>query len=310
MRHGLPVPSLRASRADDGVSVWSGLRNAGCSDEEGRGSPVPSQGLQERTTACRYRGDSEGQAARTAKGAPRVSSELAQSGRRHVGWRGLGGQAARTAKRGLKVSSEWLQERTTACRFGGDLGGRLLGDLGVPESTNLGRRRVGSGFRPRGSRWTTACRFGVDLGGWLLGDLGVTESTNLGRRRVAAEVSSKWARSGRRRVGLEGTRNAGCLDGEGWAGVSSKLAHVDDGVSAWWVRRGVGVRAAWSPDSARTGSKIHPGWIWGRLNGDLPGDGHDSAENKSLLLAPQEVVIGHVGAETKSTARREKGENG
>jgi hypothetical protein len=49
------------------------------------------------------------------------------------------------------------------------------------------------------------------------------------------------------------------------------------------------------------GSVFRPVGPVGRLNGDLPGDGHDPTENKFVLLAPQEVVIGHIGAETKST---------
>ena len=76
-------------------------------------------------------------------------------------WRGLGGAGCavilgfpspRTWDGGgwtpnfLGVGSYW----TTAYRFGVDLGGRLLGDFGVLESTKLGRRRVASEFPQSG----------------------------------------------------------------------------------------------------------------------------------------------------------------
>jgi hypothetical protein len=54
--------------------------------------------------------------------------------------------------------------------------------------------------------------------------------------------------------------------------------------------------------AARTEKFPQCGLAVGRLDGDLPGDGQDLTENKSLLLALQEGVIGHIGAETKSTA--------
>ena len=107
--------------------------------------------------------------------------------------------------------------RTTACRFGVDSGGRLLGDLGVPESTNLGRRRVRSGFPRSGflllddgggmpygflGGTTTACE--RRMTGWLRVDAIV--SSEFGSRRTTA-VGAWWLRRG------SGHRGA---DGEGW----------------------------------------------------------------------------------------------
>jgi hypothetical protein len=76
-------------------------------------------------------------------------------------WRGLRNAGCSDGEAWDRGFVQWLQERTTACRFGGDLGGRLRGDLGVTESTNLGRR-TGLGVS---SKWVHGGRRRVGLEG-------------------------------------------------------------------------------------------------------------------------------------------------
>ncbi len=156
--------------------------------------------------------------------------------------------------------------RTTACRFGGGSGGRLLGDLGVPEFTNMGRRRVGPEF-PRS--WFTADD-GVSVRSGLRG---AGCSVILGFRSSRTWDGSDWDRSfaqeahtGRRRVGAEGTWGAW---ERGRRSVGPEFPRswltLDDGDRRWWwVRRGVGAdgggrpRNPWTSRllSGRRGSRI------------------------------------------------------
>jgi hypothetical protein len=123
---------------------------------------------------------------------------------------------------------------------------RLLGDLGVPESTNMGRRRAGSEF-PRSwlpadngeRRWwwvlgrNRVCLRADDDGlaeGGVKRGIGVSSELAPGGRRRSAlvvglggqaawtakgglGVSSEWVHGGRRPVGLEGTPNDLGADG-------------------------------------------------------------------------------------------------
>ena len=149
-------------------------------------SHFPPKGIQERTTACRFGGDSGCRLLRDLTVPRRTAAEV----------------SSKWARSGRGVGRSWWVRR-----------GRLLGDLGVPESTNLGLRRVGSEF-PRNGLTGGQRRVGVrrNFERRLLGDLGVPASDwtpsflGVGSRRTTA-------------AGLEGTPR-GRLSDTAWGWVS------------------------------------------------------------------------------------------